>query len=218
MARRAAPAGTMLDMGTGGGEWLAALSPRPRRTVATEGWTPNVPVAARRLRPLGVAVVQDEGAPDNMAGDTTDRGRLPFRDGAFGLVANRHEAFRAAEVARVLVSGGTFLTQQVDFRSYEDVHRIVGLDAPEQPESWLPLAMQQVRDAGLIVQAAVRGEERQEFRDIGAVVYYLRVVPWAVPGYRFEACAAALRAAHETAAMWPARFRQRRFLLVATKP
>jgi hypothetical protein len=218
VARRAALADPMLDMGTGGGERLAALSPRPRRTVATEGWQPNVPVAAGRLRPLGIPVVQDEGAPDNMAGYTTDRGRLPFRDGAFALVANRHEAFRAAEVARVLVSGGTFITQQVDFRSYEDLHRVVGLVAPEQPESWLPLAIRQVRDAGLSVRAAVRGEERHEFRDIGAVVYYLRVVPWAVSGYRFDACAAALRAAHETAEMWPVPFRQRHFLLVAAKP
>jgi hypothetical protein len=208
----------MLDMGTGGGEWLAGLSQRPRRTVATEGWQPNVSVAARRLHPLGVAVVQDEGAPDNMARDATDRGRLPFRDGAFGLVANRHEAFRAAEVARVLERGGAFLTQQVDFHSYDELHRIVGLDAPEQPESWLPLAIQQVRDAGLTVRAAVRGEERQEFRDIGALIYYLRMVPWAVPGYSFAACAAALRAAHETPQMWPVPFRQRRFLLIATKP
>jgi SAM-dependent methyltransferase len=218
VARRAALTDTLLDMGTGGGEWLSRLSPRPRRTVATEAWPPNAPVAARRLRPLGVPVVQDEGAPDNMDQDGADRGRLPFRDGAFGLVASRHEAFRAAEVARVLAPGGTFVTQQVDFHSYDDLYEIVGLTVPERPESWLPLAVRQLRDAGLTVQAAVRGEERHELRDVGALVYYLRVVGWAIPEYSLRACGPALRAAHETAEIWPVPFRQRHFLLVATRP
>lgn len=218
VARRAALTETMLDMGTGGGERLSRLSPRPHRTVATEAWPPNAPVAAGRLRPLGVAVVQDEGAPDNMAEGGADRGRLPFRDDAFGLVASRHEAFRAAEVARVLAPGGTFITQQVDFHSYDDLYEVVGLAAPEQPESWLPLAMRQLRNAGLTVQAAVRGAERHELRDVGALVYYLRVVSWAIPGYSFEACRPALEAAHETAEIWPVPFRQRHFLVVATKP
>jgi len=217
VARRAALTGALLDMGTGGGEWLSRMSPRPRRTVATEAWPPNVPVAAGQLRPLGVAVVQDEGAPDNMAEDRANRGRLPFRDGAFGLVASRHEAFRAAEVARVLASCGTFITQQVDFHSYDDLYPIVGLDVPERPESWLPLAVRQLLDAGLTVRAAVRGAERHELRDVGALVYYLRVVGWAIPEYSLEACRPALRAAHETQGIWPVPFRQRHFLLIASK-
>jgi hypothetical protein len=217
VARRAGLAGTMLDMGTGGGEWLSRLSPRPRRTVATEAWPPNVPVAAARLRPLGVAVIQDEGAPDNMAEDRADRGRLPLRDGAFGLVANRHEAFRATEVARVLAPGGTFITQQVDFHSYDDLYQVVGLNVPDQPESWLPLAMQQLRNAGLTVQTAVRGAEWHTLRDAGALVYYLRVVGWAIPEYSLDACRPALRAAHERPEIWPVPLRQRHFLLVASK-
>src|SRR5215813_11691547 len=135
----------MLDMGTGGGERLARLSPRPKLTVATEAWPPNVPVAAARLHPLGIAVVQDEGAPDNVRQESAQqrgaqqggaqRGRLPFRDGAFGLVANRHEAFLAAEVSRVLASGGTFITQQADFHSYDDLYRLLGLEVSDQRDS-----------------------------------------------------------------------------------
>jgi SAM-dependent methyltransferase len=219
VARRAAGlAGPMLDMGTGGGERLSQLPSIPPQTVACEAWPPNVPVAATRLAPLGIPVVQDEGAPDNVVQGDGDRGRLPFRDGAFELVANRHEAFRAREVSRVLAPGGTFVTQQVDFHSYDDLYRLLGLAAPEQPDSWLPLARQQVREAGLIMQAAVRGEERHEFRDVGALVYYLRVVSWAIPAYSLDACRSALRAAHEAAELWPASFRQRHFMLVAAKP
>jgi hypothetical protein len=55
----------MLDMGTGGGEALAGLADRAPRTIATEAWPPNVPVAGRRLLPLGISVIQVEGAADN---------------------------------------------------------------------------------------------------------------------------------------------------------
>lgn len=55
----------MLDMGTGGGEVLSRLRCRASGTIADETWPPNVPIAAARLAPFGIPVVQDEGAPDN---------------------------------------------------------------------------------------------------------------------------------------------------------
>lgn len=45
LAEHAARSADMLDLGTGGGERLAALESRPPRTVATEGWPPNVDLA-----------------------------------------------------------------------------------------------------------------------------------------------------------------------------
>lgn len=71
----------LLDLETGGGEWLAALAYRPPRTVATEAWPPNLDIAGARLRPLGITVVWDEGAgaPDNVDQLPHEkRGRLPF--------------------------------------------------------------------------------------------------------------------------------------------
>ena len=67
----------LLDLGTRGGEWLAELPYRPRRTIATEAWPPNVRVAKARLAPLGIHVVQVAPARDN-----TDVGAL-----AWGLKA-----------------------------------------------------------------------------------------------------------------------------------
>jgi SAM-dependent methyltransferase len=217
VARLAAGASTLLDMGTGGGEVLSGLVPRPPRTVATEAWPPSVPVAARRLLPLGIPVVQDEGAAENSAEDAS-QGRLPFRDGAFPLVTNRHESFLAAEVSRVLAPGGTFITQQVDMHTYDDLYRLLGLRVPEQPDSWLPLAQRQLREAGLTVQVAMAGEERQRFRDVAGIIYYLRVIPWAVPEYTLDRCASRLRELHETPGAWPVTNGQRRFLVIAAKP
>lgn len=216
VAECARAAGSMLDMGTGGGEVLSRLAARAPHTVATEAWPPNVGVAARRLRPLGVPVVQDEGAPDNLDQEP-GRGRLPFRDEAFSLVCNRHEAFRASEVSRVLAPGGTFITQQVDCHSHDDLCRALGVEVPDQPDSWLPVAERQVGDAGLVVAETVAGQERIWFNDVAAVVYFLRVVDWAIPRYSLPAYRERLRALHHSPGVWPLEISQRQFFLIATK-
>jgi len=223
IAARSWAAVSMLDQGTGGGELLATIEPRPARTVATESWPPNVPVAAGRLRPLGIPVVQCDGAPDNMtelaaSPDEGRPGRLPFRDGSFDLVINRHEAFRADEVFRVLSPGGAFVTQQVDYHSDDDLFRLLGLDLPSVPDSWLPLAVSQLSAAGLSIAHTATAQANMFFDDIGAVVYYLKIVSWAIPGYRLEAFLPRLRAAWEARDAWPRPSAQRRFLVVATKP
>jgi hypothetical protein len=217
VSRRAKTADAMLDMGTGGGERLSAISPRPPRTVATEAWPPNVPLAAARLRPLSIPVIWDEGARDNTGHVSAGAGRMPFRTAAFPLIINRHEAFQAIEVSRVLSPGGTFVTQQVDFHSCDDLYELLGLDVPQQAESWLPVARRQLIDAGLKIHLAVRGEERHQLNDVAAVIYYLRLVSWAIPEFSLDSCVARLRDAHKRPGAWPVTLRQRRFLLVAGK-
>jgi S-adenosylmethionine:diacylglycerol 3-amino-3-carboxypropyl transferase len=44
----------ILDIGTGGGEVLASLTPFPRHAIATESLEPNVTIAREKLEPLGV--------------------------------------------------------------------------------------------------------------------------------------------------------------------
>lgn len=108
-----------LDLGTGGGEVLLSLADAlPEDTVATEGWPPNLPVARRNLGVRGIAVYEyDAEGPDP---------RLPFPDQRFDAVLDRHEAFRASEVFRVLRPGGRFLTQQVDGRDFEELQTLFG--------------------------------------------------------------------------------------------
>lgn len=219
VAALARGARTMLDMGTGGGEVLSALQNRAQRTVATEAWPPNVPVAGRRLLPLGIPVIQNEGAADNMDQDgTDDGGRLPFGSGSLDLICNRHESFLAAEVSRVLAPGGTFVTQQVDYHDNDDLARILGFETPPEPDSWIGLAERQVTEAGLVIEEAARARQRIGFDDIAAVVFYLKAVSWSIPGYSLDRHKDRLRDLHEDASAWPVVTSGYRFLLVASKP
>ncbi|HKR69629.1 MAG TPA: methyltransferase domain-containing protein [Streptosporangiaceae bacterium] len=221
-ARYAGTARVMLDMGTGGGEELTRITPRARHTIATESWRPNVPVAARRLKAAGIPVIHCDGAPDNMSEEgisaAPDRaGLLPFADGVFDLVTNRHESFRADELRRVLAPGGAFVTQQVDYHSDDALFELLGLDPPDEPDTWLPLAVAQLNAAGLTIAHTAAGQETRHFEHVGAVIYYLKVVGWAIPDYSLEAFLPALRAAWEEPARWPLPLSGRRFIVVARK-
>jgi len=219
VAALARSAWAMLDMGTGGGEGLSRLPDRAPRTVATEAWPPNVPVAGRRLLPLGIPVIQNEAAADNMNQDgANDGGRLPFRDGSLDLVCNRHESFLAVEVSRVLAPGGIFVTQQVDYHDNDDLAQILGIETPEEPDSWIGLAERQVTEAGLAIEEAARADQRIRFNDIAAVVFYLKAVSWSIPEYSLERHRNRLRALHEDSSAWPVVSSGHRFLLLASKP
>ena len=219
VAALARSARTMLDMGTGGGEALALLPGRPPHTVATEAWPPNVPVAGRLLLPLGIPVIQNEAAADNMDQDgADDGGRLPFRDGSLDLICNRHESFLAGEVGRVLAPGGTFVTQQVDYHDNDDLARTLGFETPQEPDSWVGLAERQVTEAGLAIEEVARADRRICFDDIAAVVFYLKAVSWSIPGFRLEEHRDRLRALYEDVSAWPVMSSGYRFLLVASKP
>jgi hypothetical protein len=198
---------------TGGGEWLSSLRARATITVATEGWQPNVAVAAARLSPLGIPVVYTEGATDNHRQEPGDpAGRLPFRTDAFDLVTNRHESFRATEVARVLRREGTFLTQQTHSGS-QQFHELLGSEPPGVQELELDMIVVQLQDAGLSIDEAEIGTATTLFADIGALAWYLRSVPWAVPGFTVSTYRQALLRLHNG----PIRVPHRRFWLRAHK-
>ncbi|MER6300787.1 class I SAM-dependent methyltransferase [Kitasatospora sp. NPDC001539] len=181
LAERLGTATAALDIQTGGGEVLAGavrLGGGPSTLVATEAWPPNLAAATRLLHPLGAVVVADPDEPP-----------LPFADGAFDLVTSRHPV-RAwwSEIARVLRPGGTYFAQHVGPASvFELVEYFLG-PQPEARESRRPEAeAAEARAAGLEVVDLRSERLRMEFRDIGAVVYFLRKVVWMVPGFTVDA-------------------------------
>jgi len=167
----------VLDIGTGGGERLLELEDCfPKRVAATEGYPPNLALARRRLSPHGVEVVEAEESL---------KAKLPFSNGEFDLVIDRHSAYNASEVARVLKPRGVFLTEQVDGTSLTDLHREFGCE-PQWPFFTLDYALGLIKLAGLVVIDARECEGKTVFRDIGALVYFLKAVPWIVPDFTVE--------------------------------
>jgi SAM-dependent methyltransferase len=166
----------LLDMGTGGGEQLLRFTDvLPADTTATEGWEPNLPVAREALQPYGVTVVRY----DPEATSARMR-RMPFPDGRFDLVLNRHEAFVAGEVQRVLSPGGLFLTQQVGGDDAHELHDLFG-GSPGYPANLMPILVGQVADAGLEIVQAQDWTGHYRFVDVAALLAYLRLVPWDAP-------------------------------------
>jgi SAM-dependent methyltransferase len=181
---RMGAANAALDVQTGGGEVLATVPRPPALLVATEGWAPNVPVAAGNLAPLGASVVA-----------AAERAPLPFRDESFDLVVSRHPVdTRWDETARVLRPGGTFLSQQIGAGTNRELSEaMLGPLPPPDPGHPEKLA----EAAGLRV-VDVRAESlRAEFFDVAAVAHFLRKVVWTVPGFTIERYRAELRAVHD---------------------
>ena len=175
---------TLLDIGTGGGEFLASLQPLPPQTYATEAYAPNVPVARARLEPLNVRVEAVESED-----------HLPFPDNYFDLVINRHESFIAEEIIRILKSGGSFITQQVGERNLIEINNWLQ-GATEEKASYYRRALAFIRQAGFEVIDSREAFPETIFRDVGAVVYYLKAIPWQVPGFSIETGCDKLRAIH----------------------
>src|ERR1017187_700537 len=163
----------VLDVATGGGEVFLSLAPFPGRAVAVEGYRPNVAVARKRLGPLGVQVVGSNGIS------------LPFGGNTFDLVLNRHEGFSEAEIYRVLQEKGTFLTQQVADGNLIELMDFFGAKQ-KWPGNTLKIVRQRMQDVGFHIE---RGEEwrgKARFLDVGAVVYFLRAIPWCVDNFSVD--------------------------------
>lgn len=168
---------SVLDLDTGGGERFLKLREHwPPKVVATEHYPPNFKLATERLSPFGAKVIDVQ---------LSDFGLMSFADAEFDLVLNRHAAFNPDEVVRVLNVGGTFLTQQV--HGLWAVDLLAAFDAKPQwpdatPEKYLP----RLKAAGLEIINHQDWSGELTFPDVGAIVYYLKAVPWLVPGFTVE--------------------------------
>lgn len=167
---------SLLDMHTGGGEVLARLLSLQSvpEAYATELYPPNIAAARQRLAPLGVSVytARDE--------------QLPFPDDTLDLVTNRHGSYNPLEVLRVLKPGHTFITQQVGDQTNRRLHELLGCEKLLEHPWNVDYAAQALADAGW--QIVERQEEffPTRFHDVGAIVYYLKAVPWEVPDFSVE--------------------------------
>lgn len=203
---------SLLDVGTGGGELLASLAPLPPSTYATEAYPPNVPVARERLAPLGVTVVDTSEDEENR--------HLPFADAQFDLIINRHDCWDDRELWRILRDGGRFITQQCGGDGeVELVQWFVGR-GNARPMDWnAARASRQLQEAGLVVTDAQEASPQSTFADVGAVVYYLRAIPWLVEDFSVARYRDRLLALHEHIQQHGGfTVTDQRFLIEAVKP
>ncbi|MCA1037391.1 class I SAM-dependent methyltransferase [Bacillus infantis] len=202
-------AASMLDMGTGGGEFLSLLSPLPSYTAATEGYGPNIEIAAERLRPLGIEVYE-----------VKDDSGLPFGDRLFDLVINRHESYDTQEVNRILKPGGVFITQQVGGTDNLGLNRMLGAKEDFGHEGWhLEKAVRQLEDAGFHIVDSYEAYPYTRFYDVGAILYYLKAIPWQIEGFTAARYEKKLRELHgEIQRTGYTEVRSHRFIIKAQKP
>ena len=162
-----------LDLGTGGGEFVAGIrDDLPARLVATEEWHVNAPIAYRRLAPLGADLVWCRSL------------HLPFQGEAFDLVFDRHEELEPSEVARVLRRGGHVVTQQVGPNNWRELRPFFPRKADfgdirgEYAGGF--------EAAGLVVTRNDERDYKVVYGSLGDLVFMLLVAPWEIPEFDVE--------------------------------
>lgn len=182
------PDSRILDMDTGGGEFLLSLHHPYHLTSATEAYPPNVVLCRKTLSPLGIDFHEADGS-----------GPLPFPDRSFDLVLNRHGDYQPSEIFRILKPGGLFLTQQVGAENDRDLVSLLLDPIPPLPfpQQYLEIARRNLEDAGFTILEAQEAFRPIRFRDVGALVWFAGIIEWEFPGFSVESCQQRLFQAQE---------------------
>lgn len=202
------PGDRLLDMGTGGGEFLLTLQHPYHLTAVTESYEPNVKLCEAKLKPLGIEVKQ-------VYADT----ELPFKDESFDIIINRHESFCTSEVNRILKKGGYFITQQVGGENNCDLSRqLIDSFQPKFPEHNLKNNITQLEANGFEIIRAEESFPFIRFYDVGALAYYAKVIEWEFPDFSVESCFQQLCKLQEQLEMkYYIEGKQHRFIIIARK-
>lgn len=166
----------LLDIDTGGGEFLLSLGHPYKNTAATENYPPNIELCRKKLLPLGVDFRPADG-----------NGSLPFEDAVFDMVIDRHGDFNPTEIYRVLKPGGLFITQQVGAENDRElVTLLCGETEMPFPQQYLHIAAERFAKTGF---AILRQEEAFcpiRFYDVGALVWFARIIQWEFPDFSVD--------------------------------
>lgn len=166
----------LLDMGTGGGEFLLTLNHPYALTSVTESYFPNVKLCKEKLSSLGITVKQ-----------TFSDKCIPYKDSYFDIVINRHESFDAKEVNRILKTNKLFITQQVGGDNNIDLSkRLLGTYEHEHKHHTLFNNIKLLKDAGFDILYSNECYTPIKFYDIGAFVYFAKIISWEFPSFSVD--------------------------------
>ena len=168
----------IMDYDTGGGEFLLTLKHPYKNTAATEGWEPNVKLCKEKLLPLGIDFRE-----------CNDASNLPFEDESIDVCINRHGDFDPKELRRVLKPGGLFITQQVGDQNDRDLVELV-LPGAENPFPGLnkDTQVKNFKEAGFEILRSDEVFKPIRFYDVGAFVWFARVIIWEFPDFSVDRC------------------------------
>ena len=118
-----------------------------------------------------------------------DASQIPFEDEAFDIIINRHGDFSPPEIRRLLKPGGLFVTQQVGSDNDRELVEMV-LPGAEKPFPHENLKEQRARflDAGFEILQADEAFGPISFYDVGAFVWFARIIEWEFPGFSVDRC------------------------------
>ncbi len=168
----------LLDYDTGGGEFLLTLTHPFENTSATEGYPPNVRLCREKLLPLGIDLRE-----------CSDASHIPFEDESFDIIINRHGDFDPTELKRLLRPGGLFITQQVGSENDRElVEAVLPGTAKPFPDHNFPEQKKAFEDAGFELLQSGEVFRPIRFYDVGALVWFARIIEWEFPGFSVDRC------------------------------
>ena len=136
------------------------------------------------------------------------------------MIINRQESYSRQEVHRVLQPGGRFVTQQVGGQNNIGLNQWFEEAIETSNHEWyLDKEVQNFAEVGFEIVAQNEEFPFTKFNDVGAVVYYLKAIPWQISDFDIDVYQDRLFALHkEIQQMGEFRVRSHRFYLEGVKP
>ena len=178
----------LLDMETGGGEFLLSLNHPKHNTSAIEGYQPNVELCKKVLLPLGIDFKEADGDE-----------KLPFENEYFDIITNRHGAYNVTELKRVLKKDGIFITQQVGAENDRELVEMLLPKYKDLPyaEHYLNIKQQEISEQGFEILESGETFQPIKFFDTGALVWFAKIIEWEFPNFSVESHLDNLYKVHE---------------------
>lgn len=199
----------LLDIDTGGGEFLLSLEHLHENIAATEGYPPNVDLCRQTLLPLGIDFKE-----------MSDCTKMPYADESFDIIINRHGEYCLSELLRTLKKGGLFITQQVGEENDRELVELLLPGTPKQFTGWnLTEQKSCIKEAGFEILRADECFRPIKFTDIGALVWFAHIIEWEFIGFSVDSCTEQLLKAQDILEQQGVvEGTTHRFLIVAKKP
>lgn len=166
------PSKKLLDMGTGGGEFLLSLGHPYENTVATESWQSNIELCQEKLTPLGITFCPVE-----------NKNQINLPANTFDIIINRHAEYSVKEIKRLLKPKGIFVTQQVGNKNCENLAERLNKMFQPAPVFSLETELTKFRKEGFAITQMAEEYPALNFKDVGAVVYFAKRIEWTFPQF-----------------------------------